>query len=223
MHHASFAKYSGLLGLIIKNLKKLFLLMFSSLTIMSLSFSMALAGGGMVLKNDACIIEIDFYSAHFTAYQPETSGNEQFCQQLPDTGETLFVLDYLHPSLKEVPVSMRIIHDVTGQGKYVKLKHVDGIDDIESQTVFYQAPVIRPDASFQVDFDLITNGSYIGIVTAGHPISDAVYKAVFSFDVGDPDINILMPVILLVLTTGLVLLIRRARARKVPAQHEVGT
>ena len=61
------------------------------------------AGGGLVLEDDVCIIWIDFYSAHFTAYQPGSSGNEQFCEDLPDTGETIFVLDYLHQSLKEVP------------------------------------------------------------------------------------------------------------------------
>ena len=98
----------------------------------------AVAGGGMVLEGDVCIIRIDFYSAHFTAYQPDSSGNTQFCQALPDTGDTIFVLDYLHQSLKEVPVDFRIIRDVTGQGDYVKLKHVEEIENIEQHTVFYQ-------------------------------------------------------------------------------------
>ena len=82
------------------------------------------AGGGVVLEDDVCIIWIDFYSAHFTAYQPDSSGNEQFCEDLPDTGETIFVLDYLHQSLKEVPVDFRIIRDVTGLGRYARLEQV---------------------------------------------------------------------------------------------------
>jgi hypothetical protein len=152
-----------------------------------------------------------------------TRGNEQFCQQLPDTGETLFVLDYLHPSLKEVPVSLRIIHDVTGQGSFVKLKHVEEIEDIDSHTVFYQPPVIRPDASFKVDFDLDAEGSYIGIVTAGHPSSDVVYTAVFPFEVGGPDIKFLLSMFVLFLIFAIILLKRFVRARKVPAHHEMGT
>ncbi len=183
----------------------------------------ALAGGGLVLKNDACIFEIDFYSAHFTAYQPATRGNEQFCQVLPDTGETVFVLDYLHPSMKQVPVSMRIIHDVTGQGSFVKIKHVEEIEDIDSHTVFYQPPVIRSDASFKADFELVEEGSYIGIVTAGHPSNDKTYTAVFPFEVGGPDINFILPMILLFMTIAIILISKWSRARKVPHQHEAGT
>jgi hypothetical protein len=209
--------------IVAKKLNKLFRIMFIGIAVSILPCAAALAGGGMVLKNDACIIEIDFYSAHFTAYQPKTRGNEQFCQQLPDTGETLFVLDYLHPSLKEVPVSLRIIHDVTGQGSFVKLKHVEEIEDIDSHTVFYQPPVIRPDASFKVDFDLDAEGSYIGIVTAGHPSSDVVYTAVFPFEVGGPDIKFLLSMFVLLLIFAIILLKRFVRARKVPAHHEMGT
>jgi len=181
------------------------------------------AGGGLVLRNDACIFEIDFYSAHFTAYQPATRGNEQFCQELPDTGETIFVLDYLHPSLKQVPVSLRIIHDVTGQGDFVKIKHVEEIEDIESHSVFYQPPVIRSDASFQADFELKEEGRYIGIVTAGHPSTDKIYTAVFPFDVGRPDINFMLPMTLLFLVAAIIFIRKWSRARRVTQQHEVGT
>ena len=203
-------------------LNRLFRSVIPGIVICLLPSITALAGGGLVLKNDACIFEIDFYSAHFTAYQPETRGNEQFCQSLPDTGETLFVFDYLHPSLKEVPVSLRIIHDVTDQGDFVKIKHVEEIADIDSHTVFYQAPVIRSDASFQADFELQDEGRYIGIVTAGHPSNSNTYKAVFPFSVGGPDVNIILPLILLFLSVGLVFLSRWSRRRKAPATHEIG-
>jgi hypothetical protein len=141
-------------------------------------------GGGMVLEDDMCIIWIDFYSAHFTAYQPASRGNEQFCQELPDTGQTIFVLDYLHQSLREVPVDLRIIRNVTGQGRFVKLQHVEQVGDLEQHTVFYQPPVVRSDASFQAEFELAGEGDYIGIVSAGHPTSDETYTAVFAFEVG---------------------------------------
>ena len=186
--------------LMVESFNKLMAVVLMGMMLMILPVGMTLAGGGLVLKDDVCIIEIDFYSAHFTAYQPQTRGNEQFCQTLPDLGETLFVLDYMHPSLKEVAVSLRIIHDVTGQGEYIKLKHIDEIEDIERHTVFYQQPVIRPDASFQVDFELTTHGRYIGIVTAGHPSTDTIYTAVFPIEVGGPDYGFLLPVVLLVLT-----------------------
>ncbi|WP_354694465.1 hypothetical protein [Elongatibacter sediminis] len=129
-------------------------------------------------------MHIDFYSARFTAYQPATSGNEEFCEDLPDTGPTVFVLDYLHPSLKLVPVDFRIIRNTTGQGRFAQWEDVAALGDLEPLTLYYHPPVIRPDASFQAEYDFSEKGEYIGIVTAGHPTNDNTYRAVFPFAVG---------------------------------------
>jgi hypothetical protein len=147
----------------------------------------ALAGGGMVLRDGLCIIQIGFYDTHFTAYQPQTRGNEQFCQELPDVGETLFVLDYLHNSMKEVPVDFRIIKDVTRLGKFVQVSDIEAIEDINSVTVFYHEPTVHSDATLSVGHTFSAPGDYIGIVTAGHPIKDTIYSAVFPFSVGTTD------------------------------------
>jgi hypothetical protein len=144
----------------------------------------AYAGGGVALQDDQCLIAIEFYTAHFTAYQPEASGNEQFCEDLPDTGPTIFVLDYLHKSLQEVPVDFRIIRNVTGLGEFAQLEHVEALDDIDAHTVFYQSPLVEADASFSVEYDFTEPGDYIGIVSAGHPTNDKTYFAVFPFTVG---------------------------------------
>ena len=172
----------------------------------------------MVIEGDVCIVWVEFYSAHFTAYQPPNHGNKQFCQELPDTGPTIFVLDYLHKSLKDVPVSFRIIHDVTGQGSYVKLKHVEKIEDIERHTVFYQPPVIRADASLKIEHDFATEGKYIGIVTAGHPSKEVVYAAVFPFEIGATDYWKLLPVLLILVVIAAYLLRRSLVARKAVGQ-----
>lgn len=179
-----------------------------------------LAGGGLVLEGDVCIIRIDFYSAHFTAYQPVTSGNEQFCQNLPNTGETLFVLDYLHQSMKEVPVGVRIIRDVTGLGRFVKLKHVEEIADIEQHTVFYQPPIIRPDASLKVEYDFSEEGTYIGIVTAGHPSNDTIYTAVFPFEVGGADFTYLLIFLLLLAGAAFFVVRKFTHSRRVADRRE---
>ena len=178
------------------------------------------AGGGVVLEDDVCIIWIDFYSAHFTAYQPDSSGNEQFCEDLPDTGETIFVLDYLHNSLKEVPVDFRIIRDVTGLGRYARLEQVHKLEDIEQHTVFYQPPVVRPDASFKIEHEFAEKGAYIGIVSAGHPTNDTIYTAVFPFEVGVRNHGYLFPLIL-VLAGGVFFFVRRS-SRTGKVTHEQG-
>lgn len=142
------------------------------------------AGGGVALKDDKCIITIDFYTAHFTAYQTDVSGNEQFCEDLPGTGTTLFVLDYLHSSLKEVPVDFRIIKNVTGMGEFVRLEHIEALDNIDQHTVFYRAPTVESNGSYQVEHLFAKAGEYVGIVSAGHPSNGKTYYAVFPFTVG---------------------------------------
>jgi len=179
-----------------------------------------LAGGGLVLEDDVCIIRIDFYSAHFTAYQPNTSGNKQFCRDLPDTGETIFVLDYLHQSLKEVPVDFRIIRDVTGLGRFVKPKHVEAIEGIEQHTVFYQSPTVRPDASLKIEYEFVEEGAYIGIVTAGHPSKDTVYTTVFPFEVGGSNFAWLAPLFLLLAAAVFFVVRRFARSRQPVLEKE---
>lgn len=137
-----------------------------------------------MLQNDTCIITIGFYTAHFTAYQPGTRGDEEFCEDLPDTGETVFVLDYLHESLKEVPLEMRIIRNVTGLGRFVGPAEINALDDLESATVFHRPPTVEADASYQVSHVFDEPGDYVGIVIAGHPSKDKTFTAVFPFAVG---------------------------------------
>ena len=145
-----------------------------------------------MLNDDTCIITIGFYDAHFTAYQPETSGNEEFCEDLPDDGQTIFVLDYLHGSLKEVPVGFRVIRDATGLGRFARWEDVQAIQDIDTLTVFYQAPVVETDASLSIEMSFVEDGAYIGIVTAGHPSNDKIYNSVFPFKVGQTDLSFLL-------------------------------
>ncbi len=145
-----------------------------------------LAGGGVVMEGERCTMHIDFYSARFTAYQPNTQGNQEYCEDLPDIGLTLFVLDYLHPSLKEVPVDFRIIKNTTDQGRFAVWEDVAKLGGLQPLTLFYQAPSIEGDASLQIEYQFTEPGEYIGIVTAGHPSSEQVYRSVFPFAVGRP-------------------------------------
>jgi len=144
----------------------------------------AFAGGGVVLSNDTCIINIGFYDAHFTAYQPNAKGDTEFCEDLPVTGKTVFVLDYLHRSLKDVPVDFRIIRNVTGVGEFAREKDVNAIADLDAATVFYAPPMIKANGTLLVEHVFAERGEYIGIVTAGHPSNANTYTAVFPFEVG---------------------------------------
>lgn len=156
------------------------------------------AHGGVVMEEDACVIKIGYLRAHFTLYQPTSRGNEEFCEDVPDVVPSVFVLDYLHDFLKEMPVDFRIIKDVKGFGEFTNWDDVQSIEDLEAATVFYQSAVTMPQGMFTVDYDFHKAGGYIGIVTATHPTTDKTYNAVFFFRVGGRDWGYL-PIIILLL------------------------
>ena len=159
----------------------------------------AYTAGGVVGEPGSCMIEIGLYTAHFTVYQSETRGDEEFCEDLPDIGETLFVLDYLHGSMKEVPVDFRIIRDVDELGIFARWENIRAIEDIDGRTVFYQAAKVYPENQLQAEHTFLEPGWYIGVVTAPHPSKDITYNAVFPFQVGQVNF---MPWLLLMLALG---------------------
>ena len=159
--------------------------------------------GGVVLEEDICLIKVGFYQAHFTIFQPETRQHEQFCEDLPDTGDAVFVLEYLHDGLEQMAVDFRIIKNTTGNGKFANLEDIEKIDDLEAITVFYQPPVKEPDV-FAALNNFEESAEFIGIVQALDPSSTKIYTAVFPFetgftygDIGDFASLIAVPIIVL--------------------------
>jgi len=142
------------------------------------------AHGGVFLEDDVCVIQIGFFKAHFTVYQPQTSASEEYCEDIPDVTESVFVLDYLHKSLKKMPVDFRIIRDTTKLGRFANWEDIERLGDLDNVTVFYQPPLTTADAVFSVDHTFEEAGHYIGIVTTRHPTQDKTYNAVFPFEVG---------------------------------------
>ena len=55
---------------------------------------------------------------HFTGFQPEQSQSEEFCEDIPDVGSAIIVLDYIDKQLRDMAVDFRIIEDVNDIGNY---------------------------------------------------------------------------------------------------------
>ncbi|NNL95847.1 MAG: hypothetical protein HKO64_09520 [Xanthomonadales bacterium] len=142
------------------------------------------AHGGVVADEDLCIIEIGVFRAHFTIYQPQTRASREFCEDVPDVSEAVFVLDYLHASLSQVPVDFRIIRDVNNRTIYASWEDIQAIADLDAVTVFHEPARVYPDASMSAQHRFEEKGWYIGIVTTRHPTLDRHYQAVFGFHVG---------------------------------------
>lgn len=145
----------------------------------------AQAHGSVTPEADLCIIRIGFYSAHFKIYLPRTRQHQDYCEDIPDTGETVFVMEYTYGDLGEVPVDFRIIRDVTGMGRFAQLQDVDALSpaELEAATVVYRPPARQPDV-YTISHTFETSGNYLGIVTARHPQTNQLYTAVFPFEVG---------------------------------------
>ena len=145
--------------------------------------TLTMSHGGVVLEEDICLIKVGFYQAHFTIFQPETRRHEQFCEDLPDIGDAVFVLEYLHDGLEQMAVDFRIIKNTTGNGQFANLEDIEKIEDIEAITVFYQPPVKQPDV-FAALYNFKESAEFIGIVKALDQANSKVYTAVFPFETG---------------------------------------
>lgn len=142
------------------------------------------AHGGVFLEEDICIIQIDFFKAHFTIYQPQNSQHKEFCEDIPKSGETIFVLEYLHDGLRQMPIDFRIIKDTQKLGRFAKLEDIKKINNISSHTVYYKGSQTGPDGVYLAKYNFTEEGYYIGIVTATQLEEETTHTAVFPFKVG---------------------------------------
>ena len=145
----------------------------------------ALGHGGVVAEEDLCLLQMGFLQAHFTLYLPDTRGSEEFCEDVPDTGRALFVVEYLHEMMKEMPIDFRIVKDDQGFGIFANWDDVKSIPDLEAQTVFYRPLAAEPSGWVTVSHTFDEPGGYIGVAVAENPANGKVYNAVFYFEVGN--------------------------------------
>ena len=172
--------------------------------IFCLSANGVAAHGGVAFEEDLCLISIDYLKAHFTVYQPETRANREYCEDIPDVSRAVFVMEYLHGFLEEMPVDFRIVRDINEVGKYARWEDVEAIMNLEAATVYYEPPRIEPGGYYTASYTFEEKGTYIGVVTAQHPTEDRVYNAVFYFQVGCTDWGTmpLFAALLILLQTG---------------------
>ena len=79
-----------------------------------------------------CKLRVGPYLMHFTGYQPQTAPELEFCEDIPGTGPTIIVLDYLDAKLRDLPVEARIIRDTGDES------------NLDRVTVFHQPPAVFP-------------------------------------------------------------------------------
>jgi hypothetical protein len=158
------------------------LLLFS---LLALSFfpQTSTAHGSVTPEDDLCIIRIGYYRAHFKIYLPRTRAHNEYCEDIPATGEAVFVMEYEHSGLGDAPIDFRVIRNVTGQGTFTILEDIQRIEDLDAITVLHHPAAVQPDVfTFLHQFN--EQGEFVGIVTVRQPETGEVYTAVFPFEVG---------------------------------------
>lgn len=158
------------------------LLLAAALTAALLGPTPAEGHGGVVLEDDLCVIKVGYLKGHFKIYLPRARGHREFCEDLPEAGETLFVMEYLHAGLAQAPIELRIVRNTTGLGRFTRAADLDRLD-LEPLTVFHRDPAVDPDVYTAVH-EFTESGEYVGIVTVHRDAGSGAYTAVFPFRVG---------------------------------------
>lgn len=167
------------------------------------------AHGGLSMAEDMCKLTVGPYMMHFTGYQPTSTQEKQFCEDIPATGETVVVLDYIEQELRGLPTEVRIIRDTGSE------------NNLDAITILHLPPKVYPNGSINFTYTFEQPGKFVGIVTVGE---DPKYVSRFPFSVGELNVaskllNIYMvPVVALLLVGAIFFFVRD---RRKPAQAAV--
>jgi len=160
--------------------------------------SQALAHGDVGQDGGRCIMRIGPYLMNFTGYQPQTKGQETFCDDIPDAARTIIVLDVEQKSagaaddpvnyneLREMMIDFRVLKNV-GQAK--------DEDNMAQNTEVYIAPKKYPGGTLHFEHDFKKQGKFIGLVSATDD-HGRVYVSRFPFSVGEGFLQTVMTVAL---------------------------
>lgn len=130
----------------------------------------AQAQHGHELATDTCVLHIGPYKMYFNSYQPEIYYDRQFCQELPATGNTVLVLDYVEQELRSLPIEVRIIKDTGSE------------QNLEAITLVHLPAKIYPTGSIDVKYNFDQPGKFVGLVSVGEKQE---HVSRFPFSVGE--------------------------------------
>jgi hypothetical protein len=174
---------------------------FAVFTMGALLSSQVYAHGGLSMAEDMCKLTVGPYMMHFSGYQPESTQEKQFCEDIPATGQTIVVLDYIEQELRSLPAEVRIIKDTGTE------------DNIEAETVFHLPAKVYPNGSIDFRYTFDKPGKFVGLVSVGEKME---HVSRFPFSVGEPKffskfLNIYMVPVVAVVIVGAIVFFMRDR------------
>jgi len=137
----------------IEPIRRLAVLPFLLMLVTALHPATVAAHGNVSIEEDVCVRKIGGNMVHFSAYQPQIEPKAQYCTDIPDVGDTFLVVDLVDPSLRALPVGVKIVRGMNEN------------EQDETQTVAYWKPVSHPDGVVRGEAKL-DKGLYKLIITA---------------------------------------------------------
>ena len=172
----------------------------------------AQAHGGVSVEDDACVMRIGPYRAHFTGYQPELRATQEFCEDIPEVASAIIVLDFIDGELREKNMSFYLLRDTKGLGKNASFRDLGSMDAVRSECIMCIEPKQYPRGTITLDYAFTEGGWYIGVLEATDPESGETLHSVFPFQVGVR--NYASYLIAGLAALGLVMLLYRVTGRK---------
>lgn len=142
------------------------------------------AHGGVSIEDDTCILRIGAMRAHFTGYQPEHRATQEFCEDIPELGKAIIVVDFIDKALRTQQVEFRVLRDVQDLGKRARYEDLGDAASIEAATLFKMDAQVYPKGTLTFEQRFDSAGWFIGMLTATDPASGVVQHSVFPFQVG---------------------------------------
>jgi hypothetical protein len=143
--------------------------------LMAFQIKTAAAHGGLAMDVDFCKLRVGRYLMHFVGYQPDSpSAMKEFCEDIPQTGATIIVLDYIDEALRDMPTEVRVIRDTGDES------------NLDAVSVFHLPAKVYPSGSLSLEHKFSESGRYVGLVTVHGPEK---FVSRFPFSVGKPGFN----------------------------------
>ncbi|HUL11891.1 MAG TPA: hypothetical protein VLU73_06960 [Methylococcaceae bacterium] len=109
--------------------------------------SLTWAHGGASVEADKCRINVGPHLVHFTAYQPQLSGTTEYCNNIPELGNSVIVFDYEGKALRNMTVEFEVTKEPEGT------------------RIFYKEPGTAPTGTINTAINFTTPGDYLAHVT----------------------------------------------------------
>jgi hypothetical protein len=135
------------------------------------------AHGGVSIEFDKCVLTIGSYRMHLTGYQPETSGGEEFCEDIPKTGNAIIVLDYVDNQLRNMMAGVRVIE----KDSWAAAQSSSGDD--QAKTIVDMPPKLYKTGSVKIERRFDEPGYFVGFLTAEKEGQEKLVSR-FPFSVG---------------------------------------